>query len=513
MEPEIEQEGVQDAYENFVDVSKVPHLDIIKPSHALLNCSVILNRVKVEPSEIVDIEKINIKGETCENKDFHVFVDNEAKSIQQDDESDFEWPQDDDDATNWSISEIPEKKDQTTVKVNNEAFSAKRKGFKYLPFDLVTPEILSLPQEYITIDGIEYKIRKIASNKVKTKKKALCTDTDSTDYSQRKSTPEYLEEDKKINEYFDLKCRFCNDDVKFANFMRYTKHYKRFHPGEKIFPRCTLCKNHPKFRRRFTMLEHIKFHIANGYKCSICNNDRTYKCLKTHMKRKHLNQIESKNFICDTCGKAFNKSSTLKSHLEVHREKNFECYICHRTAYTEKRLKNHINIRHPLEKLQLLICEICSKLVKENSMKTHVKNHQTNNLRVKCTLCDLWLIESYMKRHMKIHSGDFNGFCTECNRHFKFLSLHMKAVHSGKKKNFSCKECNKDFRETTKLQEHIAVHHTREFPFPCHYCDRQFRIKNGLLLHVKRYHPEEYENRLLPRCRIPNEEAEYYNTN
>lgn len=462
-------------HENYVDLPNNTR------KRSLRNCSVILNRLEVKLGEQIDLKKVKVEA------DNNLHMTNIPKII--DDESDFEWPQYD----SWSATGSP---DRILSQEEPKAEPSKHKKIiKFLPPDLSTPEILALPQEFITIDGVEYKIKK---KTYKVKKKAL-------EKLTKKSTANHLEEEEKIAEYFDIKCRICNDGIKFQNFMRFKKHFKRFHPDEKVFLQCRVCDSKAKYVRRFRMLDHIKYHTLNGFKCHICNNNKTYKSLKDHMKFKHLERKEEACmiYICDFCGKTFQNPNTLKKHIELHGEKRFECYICQRRTFTAARLKLHINNRHPMGKPQMLVCEICSKLLKEKSMKAHMIGHQTNE-RVKCTICEIWLLKTSLKKHMQVHSGDFGGFCTQCNQQFKFLELHIREAHEGRRrKKFSCKECQKEFRDGSKLIEHIAVRHTREFPFPCEFCESKFRILHGRQLHVKRYHPEEYVKKQLLKYKNP----------
>ena len=66
----------------------------------------------------------------------------------------------------------------------------------------------------------------------------------------------------------------------------------------------------------------------SGHVCDQCGKAFT-RCstLKRHIKRVHT---EEKTFVCELCNKGFTTIDVLKRHERVHQEKTFECQRCHK---------------------------------------------------------------------------------------------------------------------------------------------------------------------------------------
>lgn len=74
--------------------------------------------------------------------------------------------------------------------------------------------------------------------------------------------------------------------------------------------RCRHCTK--KYKRRSSLLRHIKVHSAQHI-CKICTRVfQSEEDLQSHNSEKH-----SDHFLCDTCGKSFNRSSSLKQHIKI----------------------------------------------------------------------------------------------------------------------------------------------------------------------------------------------------
>ena len=75
-----------------------------------------------------------------------------------------------------------------------------------------------------------------------------------------------------------------------------------------------------------------------------------------------------KEYVCDHCGRGFNKSGNLNTHIKnVHFGlKNFQCAFCN-TAYGEKRnLENHVAKNHPGMKLSVGVTQVSKQNLEWN---------------------------------------------------------------------------------------------------------------------------------------------------
>jgi len=100
----------------------------------------------------------------------------------------------------------------------------------------------------------------------------------------------------------------------------------------------------------------------NQKKCTFENCD--YKTstnidLENHMNTQHLNKPISKNHICNTCGKTYNKTAQLNQHIRsTHlNEKPHECPTCGKCFARKEKLKDHILIHTGILKYRCVYCE------------------------------------------------------------------------------------------------------------------------------------------------------------
>ena len=100
----------------------------------------------------------------------------------------------------------------------------------------------------------------------------------------------------------------------------------------------------------------------NQKKCTFDNCD--YKTstnidLENHINTQHLNKPISKNHICNTCGKTYNKTAQLNQHIRsAHlNEKPHECPTCGKCFARKEKLKDHILIHTGVLKYRCVYCD------------------------------------------------------------------------------------------------------------------------------------------------------------
>ena len=102
--------------------------------------------------------------------------------------------------------------------------------------------------------------------------------------------------------------------------------------------------------------------------------------LKLHIKGTHEGK---KEFVCDTCDKAFTQKNNLLTHLaRIHENISFRCNICDEYFASKSKASYHKENVHMGTKNSSKVrysCEICSKsFVRKSTLETHLAGvHKT----------------------------------------------------------------------------------------------------------------------------------------
>jgi len=111
-----------------------------------------------------------------------------------------------------------------------------------------------------------------------------------------------------------------------------------------------------------------------------------------------------KEFVCQTCGKTFNRNGNLQQHLLTHTGvKSFICEVCEKSFAQNSHLKTHLLI-HANTKDHT--CSECSSSFRKKSdLKVHFMRKHTNIRPHVCQCCGKGhVMKRDLKQHMKTHS-------------------------------------------------------------------------------------------------------------
>jgi len=132
-------------------------------------------------------------------------------------------------------------------------------------------------------------------------------------------------------------------------------------------------------------------------------------------------------------------------------------------------------------------CNICNKIVKKVSYRSHMKTHLQKNFC--CNICDKTFVrKSQLKAHEVSHRGSLPFKCSYCVKMFatnQGLKTHL-LCHRGEP-SYTCDVCNRSFYTNFKLKQHLEVHKGTK-NFSCFKCDKKFSRKDNMKVHLEKMH-------------------------
>uniref|UniRef100_A0A671Y112 C2H2-type domain-containing protein n=1 Tax=Sparus aurata TaxID=8175 RepID=A0A671Y112_SPAAU len=271
----------------------------------------------------------------------------------------------------------------------------------------------------------------------------------------------------------NLKCSMCEKN--FSKIVHMKEHYSKSHKVTDSYP-CTLCK------RTFVRLSELVRHQQNRklYQCANCKKCFSKQRLKVHEKKRACITPH----VCETCGQSFRLRVYLTLHMKKHRdERPNVCFHCGKQFSAKQGLKAHM-VRHTGG----YPCPVCGKkFYQKIYLKWHLYKH-TGEEPYLCETCGKgWPTAAQLKCHMVHHQEERPFKCEDCGVCYKRQSnliSHRRTVHI-RLRPFLCEVCNKGFRLTNDLKQHMRVH-TGERPFMCTRCGKKFKRKVHLQQHGKK---------------------------
>ncbi|KAG7157414.1 Zinc finger protein 91-like 1, partial [Homarus americanus] len=208
------------------------------------------------------------------------------------------------------------------------------------------------------------------------------------------------------------KCDVCHRTFREK---RYLQKHKLTHKGVKSW-KCDICKK--AFATKLTLIRHSHVHLREALrpgpelpfipeegedggeiitgstlpavlKCDECGIDFAHKSHFVRHKLLHSDgSVEAHLYMCEVCGRVFDKKKYLYTHHNVHsRQRNFPCTYCGKQLASRLALKNH-HLIHTGE--MPFKCSQCDKEFRSSSnLKRHERSHPVQDVNaLRCDECD-----------------------------------------------------------------------------------------------------------------------------
>jgi len=291
-------------------------------------------------------------------------------------------------------------------------------------------------------------------------------------------------------------CEEC--DFHFTSDLRLKHHENIAHDKEnKIDLSCTLCGK--DFEEMNQLFDHSE--TPHGFPCKFCEKEFTKKGLLTfHVNSNHKKDDEEEVFSCDLCDDEFLKKEQLDAHVKSAHKEPLICVKCKEDFGEDtSAFEDHINTNHAFT------CEECdvsyaeSEKLKKHKKKEHPKlctlcdkdfedsldefeEHKTFKHEFDCNRCPLKFVTKSLQ---EAHSFDAHGVedeedtqCGICQLNFKVSKFrdHLRAPH-----RWPCDHCRLKFAEKVSLDEHVTDAHDiflgKKKVYTCKFCEDEFKDK------------------------------------
>lgn len=280
----------------------------------------------------------------------------------------------------------------------------------------------------------------------------------------------------------------CYCGAKFMS-LKYLNRHEARHNAKPTIP-CKLCNK--LFITASELKDHEKSHqLGEKISCHLCDYVSLYKSnMSRHLKRHN----KEYTVFCESCNEGFFSKDELDSHqIKSHGAAPYFCLLCRKSFTNKSYLHEHNKITH-WTKTKDFLCETCGKAFKtKNATKRHMKLHL--GLKYICHICNKCVNTPYsLKKHIKAHMGEKNVVCYICGKAFvdnKYMAAHLRS-HTGERP-YACKECGKRFTQATSLKVHLR-YHSGERPYACSFCGLGFVTNSLLTNHIKSHIPTSISN-------------------
>lgn len=229
--------------------------------------------------------------------------------------------------------------------------------------------------------------------------------------------------------------------------------------------------------------------------CKHCDMVLESKGKKRQHEQKHCDEAHGQ--ICDLCGEKFKSYNTLDQHVKTRHtklDKIYECDQCQKKFALRTKLTFHIKSVHTT--LRAYLCEDCGHDFKNPASLRHhkIRKHQPHNNKRECGVCQKMIPVYSMSKHMHTHKS-YSIECPHCDKMFKntsTLKQHLR-IHEDQRQH-KCDKCGVGFNRRDGLRLHMRVHEKTDSrglkECSCQLCGEKFPNHSTLVLHRNRTHKD-----------------------
>ena len=201
--------------------------------------------------------------------------------------------------------------------------------------------------------------------------------------------------------------------------------------------------------------------------------------LERHQSTKH-NKNKSTEKLCESCGKVFFHSDSLKLHMKYHQDvgKNYSCITCNEIFKGRRALQCHIKDHHTNKQA----CAICKKLLKKRFLPKHMRlKHSTT------------LVSAEKRKHVALKNKQKikSGF-TSVNDSTTTSEDPVQDLIENQLKRVKCTNCDKTFSNRYNAKYHNEKVHLNISPnstLSCSVCEKKFNgPASRLARHIRECH-------------------------
>lgn len=196
--------------------------------------------------------------------------------------------------------------------------------------------------------------------------------------------------------------------------------------------------------------------------CTFEGRDRSK--VQEHL-RSHTNE---KVVACPNCGSLFASNSKFKDHLarqQSTEQSSFSCSICFRTYASERLLREHVR-RH----INTLKCPHCDLTCNSPSrLQHHIHFRHNDDKPHQCPVCQKGFKTTHcLSEHLESH-GQKTFVCSVAGCKYAAKTLkswqnHIKKAHMPEQKQYCCHVCGQCFSEGLQLSTHLKAIHGFSLP-------------------------------------------------